>query len=58
MGSHTLLKGVNMSESLRRSVWGSGTAYEPYVGCWSRLVAREFLTWLAMPPSAHWLDVG
>ena len=47
-----------MSESQSRSVWGSGAAYEPYVGRWSRLVAREFLTWLAMPPSARWLDVG
>jgi len=28
------------------------------VGRWSRLVACEFLTWLAMPPSACWLDVG
>jgi len=47
-----------MSESQSRNVWGSGAAYEPYVGRWSRLVAREFLTWLAMPPSARWLDVG
>ncbi|HEV8721256.1 MAG TPA: class I SAM-dependent methyltransferase [Candidatus Binatia bacterium] len=46
-----------MTES-RRSVWGSGTAYEPYVGRWSRLVAREFLIWLAISPSARWLDVG
>jgi SAM-dependent methyltransferase len=47
-----------MSESQNRSVWGSGAAYEPYVGRWSRLVAREFLTWLAIPPAARWLDVG
>jgi SAM-dependent methyltransferase len=47
-----------MSESQRQSVWASGAAYEPYVGRWSRLVARKFLTWLALPPSAHWLDVG
>ena len=47
-----------MSESQSQSVWASGAAYEPYVGRWSRLVAREFLTWLALPPSAHWLDVG
>ena len=40
-------------------MWGgSGEAYEPYVGRWSRLVAREFLHWLALAPSAHWLDVG
>ncbi|MBI4012076.1 MAG: methyltransferase domain-containing protein [Candidatus Rokubacteria bacterium] len=38
--------------------WASGTAYEPYVGRWSRLVAREFLSWLAVPPGKRWLDVG
>jgi SAM-dependent methyltransferase len=39
-------------------VWESGEAYEPYVGRWSRLVAQEFLAWLAMPARARWLDVG
>lgn len=39
-------------------VWASGDAYEPYVGRWSRLVAREFLTWLAVAQGARWLDVG
>jgi SAM-dependent methyltransferase len=38
--------------------WGSGAAYESYVGRWSRPVAREFLGWLAVPPSGRWLDVG
>lgn len=47
-----------MSESQKRSVWGSGVAYEPYVGRWSRLVAREFLKWLDRPSSDRWLDVG
>lgn len=47
-----------MSEAQIQSVWGVGAAYEPYVGRWSRLVAREFLTWLAIPPSANWLDIG
>jgi SAM-dependent methyltransferase len=28
------------------------------VGRWSRLVAREFLTWLDVSPGSHWLDVG
>jgi SAM-dependent methyltransferase len=39
-------------------VWSAGNAYEPYVGRWSRLVAREFLEWLAAPADARWLDVG
>jgi len=47
-----------MSESQNRSVWASGAAYEPYIGRWSRPVAREFLTWLAAPQSARWLDIG
>jgi SAM-dependent methyltransferase len=38
--------------------WASGAAYEPYVGRWSRPVAREFLGWLAVPPGRRWLDVG
>ncbi|MEP7200654.1 MAG: methyltransferase domain-containing protein [Chloroflexota bacterium] len=39
-------------------VWTSGDAYEPYVGRWSRLVARELLAWLAVPENRRWLDVG
>jgi ubiquinone/menaquinone biosynthesis C-methylase UbiE len=38
--------------------WDSGGAYEPYVGRWSRLVAREFIRWLAVAPGSRWLDVG
>jgi SAM-dependent methyltransferase len=39
-------------------MWASGDAYEPYVGRWSRLVAREFVDWLALPSALRWLDVG
>jgi SAM-dependent methyltransferase len=38
--------------------WSSGDAYEPYVGRWSRLVAREFVDWLVLPPERAWVDVG
>jgi SAM-dependent methyltransferase len=41
-----------------KDVWASGDAYEPYVGRWSRLVAREFLRWLDLPPDRNWLDIG
>lgn len=41
-----------------KDVWAGGEAYEPYVGRWSRLVARRFLEWLAVPPESIWLDVG
>src|SRR6266511_3550519 len=39
-------------------VWSCGEAYEPYVGRWSRMVAREFVPWLGVPPRRSWLDVG
>jgi SAM-dependent methyltransferase len=43
---------------MRKDVWAAGKLYEPYVGRWSRLVAREFLGWLDVPPQRDWLDVG
>src|SRR5579859_3775054 len=51
-------KGGRMEHPQRKDTWASGAAYEPYVGRWSRLVAREFLDWLAQPPERRWLDVG
>src|SRR5215211_2451824 len=41
-----------------RDVWADGAAYEGYVGRWSRLVAREFLGWIAVASGGRWLDVG
>jgi SAM-dependent methyltransferase len=41
-----------------QDAWAIGDAYEPYVGRWSRAVARDFLSWLALPPQSRWLDVG
>jgi len=38
--------------------WSSGSAYEAYIGRWSRLVAPVFLDWLGIPPGRRWLDVG
>lgn len=42
----------------QRERWGSGSAYEPYVGRWSRLVAGRFIAWLDPTPGSRWLDVG
>jgi SAM-dependent methyltransferase len=39
-------------------LWASGDFYEPYVGRWSRLVARDFITWLGGAGGRRWLDVG
>ncbi|HEY8601252.1 MAG TPA: methyltransferase domain-containing protein [Thermomicrobiales bacterium] len=47
-----------MAENKPVDRWATGAAYEPYVGRWSRRVAAEFLTWLAVPPGGRWLDVG
>lgn len=47
-----------MQHPQQQEAWASGVAYEAYVGRWSRLVAREFLPWLAEPAQACWLDVG
>jgi trans-aconitate methyltransferase len=38
--------------------WDSGSAYERYAGRWSRVVAVEFLRWLAPRPGLAWADVG
>jgi SAM-dependent methyltransferase len=42
----------------RKDVWAVGNSYEPYVGRWSRLVARQFVEWLGVPANKYWLDVG
>ena len=46
------------SSTKPKDTWVSGEAYERYIGRWSRLVAREFLKWLAVPAVRQWLDVG
>lgn len=46
------------NEHAANDVWEKGNFYEPYVGRWSRLVAREFIRWLAVPEGGQWLDVG
>jgi SAM-dependent methyltransferase len=39
-------------------VWAEADAYEPYIGRWSRLVARELLAWVQVAGGARWLDLG
>jgi SAM-dependent methyltransferase len=46
------------ARTLPKDVWASGASYEPYVGRWSRRVAREFLAWLGTAPGSRWLDMG
>ena len=56
MGDHIMEERAGRADKAKW--WGSGNAYEPYVGRWSRPVAREFLAWLAVPSGGRWLDVG
>jgi SAM-dependent methyltransferase len=39
-------------------MWERAESYDPYVGRWSRLVAREFVRWVKAPKGVEWLDVG
>jgi SAM-dependent methyltransferase len=38
--------------------WEDASAYERFMGRWSRALAREFVTMLAVPPAASWLEIG
>jgi SAM-dependent methyltransferase len=49
---------MESSQTPPQDNWASGAAYEPYVGRWSRRVARQLLGWLNVPAGAAWLDVG
>ena len=42
----------------RPDAWTSATAYEKYMGRWSRQLAPQFVSWLPVAAGAHWLDVG
>jgi SAM-dependent methyltransferase len=38
--------------------WAVGETYEDFMGRWSRILAPQFVSWLPVRPTAHWLDVG
>jgi|SRR5919197_669772 SAM-dependent methyltransferase len=40
-----------------KDLWANGASYEYYIGRWSRLVARQFVAWLDIPPDGRWLDI-
>lgn len=52
------MDGGTAAHKIPVDAWTNGEAYERYVGRWSRLVAPEFLSWLAVPPNRRWLDIG
>ena len=41
-----------------RDLWESGTAYERFMGRWSRELGRVFVGSLRVPSGRHWLEVG
>jgi SAM-dependent methyltransferase len=41
-----------------RDRWAAGSTYESFMGRFSRLLARRFVSWLSVTAGAHWLDVG
>jgi len=45
-----------MAEDTQR--FSDGTAYEQFMGRWTRAVGTIFLDWLAPPTDARWLDIG
>lgn len=47
-----------MVQRLVSDNWEQGSAYEQYVGRWSRRVGPLFLSWLGVPAGRRWLDVG
>jgi SAM-dependent methyltransferase len=44
--------------TVAEDLWADGDAYEAYIGRWSRLVAEQFIDWLAIPDNQRWVDVG
>jgi SAM-dependent methyltransferase len=38
--------------------WNEAEAYEPFMGRWSRPIARDFVAWLEVSHGQDWLDVG
>lgn len=52
------MRNDRIPEAASGALWTRGDPYERYMGRWSRLVAREFVRGLGLPPSLSWLDVG
>jgi SAM-dependent methyltransferase len=40
------------------SAWSDASAYETFMGRWSRLLAHELIRWLAPQPGLRWLEAG
>ena len=40
------------------NLWTGGSAYERYMGRWSRKIAPRFASWAIASPGARWIDIG
>jgi SAM-dependent methyltransferase len=58
LGIEWRVESLTMDDKQVSDTWERGNPYERYVGRWSRRVAPPFLSWLSIPPSRRWLDVG
>ena len=47
-----------MPHDLPKDLWDSASAYDRFMGRWSRELARAFVLWLGIPRGRHWLEVG
>lgn len=47
-----------MAGQARTESWGVGAAYEPFIGRWSRAIAREFVRWLGPGRGRRWVELG
>jgi ubiquinone/menaquinone biosynthesis C-methylase UbiE len=41
-----------------KTTFSDADAYERFMGRWSRAIGEKFLTWIAAPKNANWLDIG
>ena len=49
---------VLMKNDIVDDSWRSGIAYEKFMGRWSSVAAKKFLSYFDIPPDSCWLDVG
>ena len=47
-----------MMRATMSDLWRGGTAYERYMGRWSRKIAPQFAAWVDASPQANWIDIG
>jgi SAM-dependent methyltransferase len=47
-----------VASEARMESWGVGSAYEPFIGRWSRATAGEFLRWLDQEKGRRWVELG